>query len=84
MVAHDFHRTGNVAAGGAVRPDLYASHDGQVCEHRSDDWYQRGNAGQWRKMPSNPPVEWQLEQQREYSYAKNAVHAIPPDGLSTQ
>ncbi|HTS74928.1 MAG TPA: hypothetical protein VMG40_01925 [Bryobacteraceae bacterium] len=46
---------------GAARPDLYAGHQGQVYEHRSDGWYQRNGAGQWQKMPSSP----QLDQQRQ-------------------
>jgi len=63
VVARNFRQPGNVAAGG--RPDLYAGHNGQVYQRRSDGWYQRNNAGQWQKMPANPQAQRQLEQQRD-------------------
>lgn len=65
VVARNFRQPGNVAPGGAAHPDLYAGHNGQVYEHRSDGWYQRDQSGQWQRMPANPQIERQLEQQRD-------------------
>jgi hypothetical protein len=44
-----------------ARPDLYASRNGQIYEHRPDGWYRQNKSGQWERTPSNP----KLEQQRQ-------------------
>jgi len=65
VVAHNFTQPGNPAARGAARPDIYAGHEGQVYEHRSDGWYERGSSGEWQKMPETAPSRQQLDEQRQ-------------------
>lgn len=65
VVARNFQAERGTVAGAGNRPDLYAGHDGQVYQRRSNGWYNQNNTGQWQRAPQNQATREGVEQQRQ-------------------